>query len=523
MINIKDIAELNITNLSEGILDDIDTVITNDEQFLDNQRLEKWGKKSFNKTYWRPTKKGWVIQGDFTIDDIDTLKYVGPVIKTVKGNIYITGCNIKSLEGMFAAEAVIEGGLWIESCKNLESLKGSPAKVNTLTVTFNPKLKSVEFAPEVEGNFYFERNGKKLNAENIAKIVTVKKHIFCSNTSEDPINEAFITESFKNHHFTRLAKQLKEPAYKEKGLKVTDVLFGGNHKAFDQLSNKDIQEYDSRSSQAVTVARRIFSRKIFGVILLMDSNGKYTGVMHGKTFIDLSEDALNSRWYATRGYELDQYSFEKKIEKSDTVIIINLSNIESTWKLKNDRQDARSGALAYSRGDLYVGYGGVKTPDVNLTYERDPNKINAKDLRYYQEIADANRARYKKLVNIIRAERAKKANNVAENFNKIKVRVDNLFARYTALIAKVVEDPKKYSAYDINQISSLFKSAYGGKNRFDIKVTGLLKLFEGYVSLMVSAGGGNTTDAGANIKRYEDAINAQCDKIEKYLKDAESK
>ena len=495
-----------------------------DDQFLDTQRFEKWGKNSFNKTYWRPTKKGWVIQGDFIINDVDTEIYNGPIIKTVKGNIYINNCKLKSLEGIFAEGAVIEGGLWIEECDNLVSLKGSPASVNTLTITYNPKLKSVEFAPAVNGNFYFERNGKKFKKEDIAKTVSVKKHIFCNAADEFTIEESFITESFKNHHFTRLAKQLKDKEYKEHGFTVKKVLLGDQERYFDQLTNRDIQEYGGDSPQALTIARRIFQRKFIGSILLMNDEGVYTGVFHGKTFINLEKSKIAERWGSSpSGYEQDAYSFEKKILAADTVIIINFSNIEHTYALKVNRQDARNGATAFERGDLYMSsWNNVRAED-NTTWERDKDKINDKDVRYYQSIANENRARYKKLLNQIKAERARSA---ANNFNKVKERVDKLFMRYTALLSKLSTNPGKYTTYEINSISQAFSSAYVGKNRYELKRTGLMVMFENYTNLMINAASGDSYavhNLSTKIKDYEDAIMKQCDRIEHYLIEAEKK
>ena len=79
MIDIKDIAEIRLTNLHEGILDDIEVTMAKSDQFLDTQRFEKWSEKCKNKAYWRPTKKGWVLQGDFIIND----EHFNNILKTL--------------------------------------------------------------------------------------------------------------------------------------------------------------------------------------------------------------------------------------------------------------------------------------------------------------------------------------------------------------------------------------------------------------------------------------------------------
>ena len=502
MIDIKDIALCNLTNLSEGILDDFETTMAADDKFLDTVEFEKWSKRTVNKAYWRPTKKGWVLQGDFIIDGFKDKKYHGPVIKSIKGNLSIINCELENLEGLFYTDAIIEGTLLIQDCNNLDSLKGCPAEVRTLNLMGNPKLKSLEFAPVITGNLYAMKNGKRFNADKLRDEISVGKRIFCSVEDETPITESLITEAFKNPHFIRLFQQLKEPKYKDwdfrRILKSYDI-------SFDTLDSSSMQEYDGKDPKGLTACRKIMAGAS-GIILLMDEEGRYTKLIKGHrmtdfTFQDMSSYSRYTWKPSVTGTDTEVYTLERTICNADTIIVISFKYADRTYKLQSDRRAAREGALALQKGEEY-------------------DHVDAKILRYYRGIAEENRRRYKNLVNQMKAERALTKNN----FDKLKPRVDKAMDRYTALISKMLKEPKKYSTWDINEITSKFKSVTA--ERYSTKEYGLMPVFDAYVRLCISAASGDeysNRNFAEKIKEYEEKIEYCLSRIEKKLAELEAK
>ena len=87
MIDLKDLAFFTLT---EGILDDIEDQMTIGDNTMNDMQLTTWSEatKNTSKPYWRKTKKGYVIKGNFKINDIEDT-YTGPLIKQVIGNILL--------------------------------------------------------------------------------------------------------------------------------------------------------------------------------------------------------------------------------------------------------------------------------------------------------------------------------------------------------------------------------------------------------------------------------------------------
>ena len=499
MVDIKDIAMMCLTNLSEGILDDIEVTMAQGDQFIDIQYFEKWSEKCRNKAYWRPTKKGWVLQGDFIINNLKDKTYSGPMIKTVKGNIYIMNSEIETLEGLFFDNAVIEGSLTIQNCKNLISLKGCPAEVQTLTIMECSKLKSLENGPVVLRNLYAMKNGKKFKEEDLRNQITVNKNIFCSQVNdEDIILEGMINESLRNPHLIRLAKQLKEPKYRIDKDWTLEMVLRDRNLYLDKLDSDSFKEYDGSDPRALTLARKAMANDLI-IILCMNDKGRYTYLIHGHsvTNIDFNE---NDRWAGRMprwGSDTSVHNLENIIKKSDTVIIIDYNGEERNWKLKNQRMDARKGALALNRGE-----------------ERSSDEIDAKYIRYYQGIANENRERYKKLVAIIKAQR--NLTGFTASFEKLKKRIDNVMERYTQLMVTMLKYPEKYSSWDIDYVTSKIKSHYTSAKARSTVSTGLLVLLDRYMHIYIESRKGdiNVAVADSKLKELESEIESTLDQLE---------
>ena len=155
-------------------------------------------------------------------------------------------------------------------------------------------------------------------------------------------------------------------------------------------------------------------------------------------------------------------------------------------------------------------------------FERKNDKVNAKQVRYYQDIADKNRERYKKMLQMIKANREVQSNK----FDSIKARVDNCFDRYTALISKMLKNPTKFSNYDLEWLNDKFSTYRSSK--YSSYEYGLMHSFEKYVRFMLDAQKGNAYVSNRNglasqIRQYEENIESDLLEVERKLAELEAK
>jgi hypothetical protein len=211
-------------------------------------------------------------------------------------------------------------------------------------------------------------------------------------------------------------------------------------------------------------------------------------------------------------------NIEVLIASASTLVIVDVNGMDATWKINNDREETRKGAIAMMRGQERSG------KETGNYWDDKENKINEKQIRYYQQIANANRERYQQMLTKLKAERALKANN----FDKFKTKIDELFQRYTALLSKILKNPSKYFSYDVEFLNDKFKIArLSGQGRhYDISEDGLLVAIERYFQLIISANssrGSSRTSIEKDMKRHEDSIQHNILEVERRLKELESK
>lgn len=512
MKNLKEFAYNNIVDsISEGLLDDIDSTLNAADQYMEEQQLAEWSKNSRTPAHWWKKKVGFTVQGDFEISGIDTKKYTGPMFRLVKGNVTISNTQLENLEGIFMDGCVINGTLCIEDNPNLTSLKGCPAEVQTMIIADNKNLKDIDELPQVNLNLYAMRNGKKFNKEKLAEKFVVGKRINCSvEDNADMIAESVVNESFKIPQLAAFVDAVNRLSTKDRDRKAKLTAFIQDV-AWDKLSNSHVSEYDAHNPEAAKAARLYITRKRTGFILLMDSEGKCVGMIRGKNYYDLTAPSY-SGWYREKD-KWSSWSYEAKVDDllrnisryADTIVTVDVTDVERTYELHQARVDARKGALAYEKG-----------------FERKNDKVNAKQVRYYQDIADKNRERYKKMLQIIKAEREVQSNK----FDSIKARVDNCFDRYTALISKMLKNPAKFSNYDLEWLNDKF-STYSS-SKYSSYEYGLMHSFEKYVRFMIDAQKGNAYVSNRNglasqIRQYEENIESDLLAVERKLAELEAK
>ena len=514
MKNLKEFAYNNIVDsISEGLLDDIDSTLNAADQYMDEQQLAEWSKNSRTPAHWWKKKVGFTVQGDFEISGIDTKKYTGPMFRLVKGNVTISNTQLENLEGIFMDGCVINGTLCIEDNPNLTSLKGCPVEVQTMIITDNKNLKDIDELPQVNLNLYAMRNGKKFNKEKLAEKFVVGKRINCSvEDNADIIAESIVNESFKIPQLAAFVDAVNRLSTKdrERKAKLTSFL---QSVAWDKISNSHVSEYDAHNPEAAKAARLYITHKRTGFILLMDSEGKCVGMIRGKNYYDLTEPSYrNSGWFREKD-KWSSWSYEAKVDDllynidkyADTIVTVDVTGIETTYELQQARVNARKGATAYDKG-----------------FERSNDKVNAKQVRYYQEIADKNRERYKKMLQMIKANRAVQSNK----FDSIKARVDSCFDRYTALISKMLKNPTKFSNYDLEWLNEKFSSFRNSK--YGYSQYGLMYTLEKYVKFMLEAQKGsayisNRGGMADQIRQYEEKMESDLLDVERKLAELEAK
>lgn len=514
MKNLKEFAYNNIVDsISEGLLDDIDSTLNAADQYMDEQKLAEWSKNSRTPAHWWKKKVGFTVQGDFEISGIDTKTYIGPMLRLVKGNVTISNTQLENLEGIFMEGCVINGTLCIEDNPNLTSLKGCPVEVQTMIIADNKNLKDIDELPQVNLNLYAMRNGKKFNKEKLAEKFVVGKRINCSvEDADDIIAESIVNESFKIPQLSAFMDAVNKINTKDRERKAKLTLFLQNI-AWDKVSNSHVSEYDAHSSEAAKAARLYITGKRSGLILLMDPEGTCVGMIRRKQYYDLTPPSYtHTGWYREKD-KWSSWSYEAKVDDllynidkyADTIVTVDVTGVESTYELNRARVNARNGATVYNRG-----------------FERKNDKVNAKQVRYYQDIADKNRERYKKMLQIIKANRAVQSNK----FDSIKARVDKCFDRYTALISRILKNPTKYNTYDFEWLNDKFTSYRSSK--YSYSEDGLMHSFEKYVRFMLEAQKGNAyiSNRGGmadQIRQYEEKMESDLLAVESKLAELEAK
>jgi hypothetical protein len=512
-----------VADLTEGLLDDMEDTLTAGDDHMNDEMFKNWSLSDSNKI--KKTKKGYKLKGDFKIKDID--KYEGPKILNVDGNFSISNTKLETLEGLFDVECEIEGTFTIENNSKLTSLNGCPLQVNTLVLNNNKALTDLSVAPVVMINAYISRNGKKFKKDELAKQLQVYKHIFCSiDDDSNIIEESLLLEAFKAPQLKLVAKAIKNASKdipRNMQMDFKDIY----NIEWDKIEASQIAEYDVDDAKCLTLARKYIAgggiNGISGMMALIDKDGEVTGIIKYKRFCRL-KDRGNYWWHN----KLDKYSnftdlnttdLIDIIRKHDTVLFIRFDSdnydMDGAWKKHKSRVDARQGALAMQRGFERTGKSDPSTPWILS------DEINIKQVRYYQDVADQNRERYKKLLTQIKAQRAAMSNT----FAAIKSRMDAAFKRYTELLVKILANPAKYESWDVSWLNDKFSEVHNSK-RYGVTHTGLFVKISQYISYMIDISKGNNygnKDIQANIKHYENEILKSLDAVERKLTELEAK
>ena len=212
------------------------------------------------------------------------------------------------------------------------------------------------------------------------------------------------------------------------------------------------------------------------------------------------------------------------------IIEFRPEQITEFWKLRMERGAAQKGAIALNRGPEKKGqalsYIEYDEPLLKSSwYSRNNDTApDIKSVRYYQSIVEENRKRYKEMIDKIRAQKAA----MTTTFTNIKRRVDEVFARYTAILEKVMKDPVKYSKenWEIESLQDKFSAAetIGQSTNKYAQEKGLMVMLKLYTRAVIDAakGYGNNDNLQETLKNIEIGINKQIDIIDAKLKNLEA-
>ena len=511
--SIKDVSKYMLSDLTEGLLGGMDSAFAEADKFVDEEFFKPWMMN--DKCKMTKKKNGYVLRGNFKTKDIkDT--YYGPKIVAVYGNFSISNTGLSNLEGMFSDDCMIEGTFTIENNDNLVSLKGCPISVGTLVIANNKNLKDIDIAPNVLVNAYISKNGKKFKEEKLRGKMNVYKKIFCAVESEDSlINESeTINESFKAPQLKLVADAIKRCTKRETKRENRFTLELVSAIAWDKLEASKISEYDNSDPKTITVIRGLVYKKAHGMFALMNKEGEVYTIIYQKQILNLSANTNYrgiDKW--TSGWQGSNQDIIDVVSNADSFMFIDLKDEDLVWALRDDRRKAREGALVYRKGYERTGKG---------EYSWSQDIISAKNVRYYQEIANENRERYKTMLQQLKAKKAL----TSGNFDNIKKRLDAVFARYTKLLANVYANPTKYSSWDLDWLNDKFYTSSHGK--YSTAEYGLFRAIEVYFNFLIEASKGSAymgkdTNVTQKIKDLEQTLIANIKEVELKLDEIERK
>ena len=552
MKSLKEISNIFVSNLSEGLLDDFEDTLSTGDSLMDEKLLESWAVTKDYKI--KKTKQGYKLVGSFVIKDINDDVYKGPVIKEVKGNLSIENTKLTNLRNMFAVDCIIAGTFTVENNSKLTSLSGCPLQVNTLVITGNKQLKRIDLAPTTLMNAYISKNGFKSDKEELSKELQVFKHIYCSTEFEydNLINESLLLEAIKAPQLKPVIDALssfkKTRAYRDNDnlpATLSDIFQGVK---WDKIDSSQISEFDGNDTECLKLARKILTKtdenfKQLGIIVMFNKEGEVTGAIAEHYYISLNKNSTYyDKWSHTVDKNGDKHlsrSYAKRtsvlldfVKEADTVMIIEFrpGQLSEFWKLRMERGAAQKDAIALNRGPekkgqalSYIEHG---EPLLKQTwYSRDNDTApDIKSVRYYQSIVEENRKRYKDMIDKIRAQKAA----MTTTFTNIKKRVDDVFARYTTILEKVMKAPVKYSkeSWEIESLQDKFSYATQkgqGTSKYAQEM-GLMVMLKLYTRTVLDAakGYGYHDNLQETLKNMEEGINRQIDIIDAELKTLEA-
>lgn len=406
------------------------------------------------------------VNGKLIIKNLDTDKIYFNC-RDFHGKLIIENCpKLTTLEDSFLKKmAVFDGSITINQCPALTSVVGLPGLIKgDLSITNCKKLKSYDGVDLVYGNFYWQGNGKKYNADELKDKVHVIKKIFCGmDDIEADVTEGLVTEAFNNPWLQRLATQFKKYPYKrfswEKDgpdlFNSIDELFRKNGRVsnmhsrpLDKITSDDIDVYDmSNEKDKKDLAKAFYdsynTQNANGADLMLVYNEEIEEFIGGFGMISRSRGKQNAG--------VDWLIFPHKATKESSYDKHD-GELSSAWYTKTE---AKEKLLSYGYGYTVVvinsgkdtGTGWKVRGDIKQNrIDSQKGVINPGDVEQYEAIARNNIKRYKEII------AQNKINNKKndDEFDKLNDRFEQIMTRTVKLARAVTKNPKNFDKYDID-------------------------------------------------------------------------
>lgn len=421
--------------IKESILD-VDAL----DAATDKMMADTWAKENLKGDYSiRRLKNGmFKVRGKVILRNYNGTDFGGIVIDSLDGSLYVEDCpNIKSLDGLFARQSwgdvktKVTGDIKIANCKSFNSLEGLPRYIDGEFVVMDcPSLKSLEGAPEMTCDVTVVKCGKKFTKAQIQKHFKCAMRIMCSMEERDEM----ITEAMSEPHLLKFWEWVKETYPKLKKEREEE---GSRNKTpekillskiadgairLDKIRPSDVEVYDNYENKIKDIRKA----------LLRVANGGGIAIIKNMIADPEHRDGVYEYIFSGNGYEASGYNLYDwvRYNKYNSRITCSMGKMELC-----DLAGTAAGKPNSTWRQFII---------VNLDIDLQGNRYKLKDERrkakegivhntkeYYEQVARANRKRWKEIIATARA------NKLNDEYMSVLSAVEALMHRYAKLATKM--------------------------------------------------------------------------------------
>ena len=473
-----------------------ETLLDTTSRTVDNAVHETWFEQYTKGSYKKTLTKNdtYKIKGTLVIQNLKKDKLPDWLrISEVSGAIFIQKCDIKTIDGLFDDKVILHASVTIASCPYLESLVGLPKHIDgDLTISGCPKIKSSKDIPYVSGDLTLAKLGRRF--DDLKQNPTRYGHLFCS---EQEI-EATLLEAVQDPVLMRLWRAAQKfERYGERMYKDLKSVFAGMEIKYDEIMPDCCMPFrrdqiPSKLCQSM-IKDVIYSQKKYSFIIACDDAGNPLAVFtYNRNVIPV--------------YDIGKYTQDERF----TSPILNIR-----YKGSNKYQELASKLKDSLIGRLYIYVPEGDVDNWNLRRERHDSKqgmILYTD-EYFDNVRRANRERYRKLVDQIKASRD---NNAIEYAKKASA----LMQRYDKLTMAMLSSNPPCPGYKFTNITDLIRNHRTFNRGHEFGQDGLMYIMQNYITTIQDAKKGESYYGSFdNMKKsYENRLDHIIQRIDDELK-----
>lgn len=540
MKSLKEISK-NIASLSEGMFD-----------MQGEDRLAKGVEKDTTEAFLKSCKGNFTyvlfkdgsvrVNGKLIISGI-TADKLHLNCRDFHGKLIIENCpNLTTLEGSFLEKIyVFDGSITINQCPSLVSIDGISGMVKgDVSITNCKKLKSLGTLESVLGNLYWEKNGKKLTAEEISKKTHVIKKIYCSEEEiEADVVEGVVNEAFNNPWLQRLAAQLKKYPYKEYSWDdkapdkhyTVDELFrkygrltgmSGVGRLIDKITNDDIDVYDMGDNDD----KKDLGKAFYNSYSNEDPSASDLVLVYDEDLREFTEGygyIAKPRGQQVRGIERFFFPTSKNSGRNNKISDYNISKTEA-------RQNLLGLGTGYTVVVINSGKdkGNESHDRYKIRQERiasQEGSITPGDVEQYKKIAADNIKRYKEIIAKNKAMKKKEDNG---EYDQLIDRYEQINVRTFKFIRAIAKDPKAFDRWKVGGFIEWTRDekkwAHGSYGRtHEYGEYGLIYYFKNFMDSYMDVFGNSYKSSPdesdyKDLERQTNALKTALDKADEKLK-----